>query len=39
MLCQIDELTNSAVAGWVRFVPLDEDDIPHPLSPRQVICQ
>lgn len=39
MLCRIDELTNGAVAGWIRFIPLDEDDIPRLLSPRQVTCQ
>jgi len=39
MLCEIDELANGAVAGSIRFVPPDEDDVLHLLSPRQVNCQ
>jgi hypothetical protein len=37
MPCETDEL--GAVAGSIRFVPLDEDDIPRLLSPPQVTCQ
>jgi hypothetical protein len=37
MLCETDRL--GAVAGLIRFVPIDEDDIPHLLSPPQVSCQ
>jgi hypothetical protein len=35
MLCETDE--PAAVAGPIRFVPLDED--PHRLLPPQVTCQ
>jgi hypothetical protein len=37
--CEIGKLANGTVAGSIRLVVLDEDDIPHLLSPRQVTCQ